>query len=331
MTKRSIILLAAFFFVNNIQVQAREATPLRLVQTIPLTNVEGRIDHLAIDFKRQRLFIAALGNDSVVVIDLKAGKQVRTLHGFHEPQGILFISEINRLIISNGGNGICQILDGDSFDVIQSIRLSDDADNIRYDTAKKQIYVGYGEGGLAVIDAITGKHLGDILLAGHPESFQLESSGPRIFVNIPTAKQIAIVDKEKNVVVAAWPVKNPQENFPMALDESHHRLFVGFRMPSKITVMDTESGQEIARLGTTGDCDDIFYDSEHRLIYMSCGEGFINVFKQEDADHYQPIAKIPTAPGARTALFIPELGHLYLAVPHRAGQNAEIRVYELQP
>jgi len=213
MTKRSIILLAAFFFLNIIQVQARDAAPLRLVQTIPLTNVEGRIDHLAIDIKRQRLFIAALGNDTVEVIDLKAGKQVRTLHGFHEPQGILFIPELNRLIVANGGDGTCLVLNGDSFDVIQTIRLSDDADNIRYDTAKKQIYLGYGKGSLAVIDAITGKHLRDILLAGHPESFQLESSGPRIFVNVPTAKQIAVVDREKKVVVATWPAKNVQENF----------------------------------------------------------------------------------------------------------------------
>jgi DNA-binding beta-propeller fold protein YncE len=330
MTKRSIILLPAFFFLNIIQVQARDAMPLRLVQTIPLANVEGRIDHLAIDLKRQRLFVAALGNNTVEVIDLKAGKQIRTLRGFHEPQGILFIPEFNRLIVSNGGDGTCQILDGDSFDVIQSVRLSSDADNIRYDAAKKYLYLGYGEGGLAVIDAMTAKHIGDIPLGGHPESFQLERSGPRIFVNVPTAKRIAVVDREKQVVVTTWLAKNAQENFPMALDESHHRLFVGFRKPPKITVLDTESGREITSLSTAGDCDDIFLDSIHSLIYMSCGEGFLDVFKQGNSDRYRIIAKLSTAPGARTAFFVPELGRLYLAVPHRADQGAEIRIYKIQ-
>jgi hypothetical protein len=330
MKKLSAILLAGLVGLA-VQAPASDAAPLRLVQTIPLANVEGRIDHLAIDIKRRRLFVAALGNSTVEVVDLKAGRQARTITGFREPQGILFIPELNRLVVADGGDGICRILDGNSLDVIRSIRLSSDADNLRYDPALRYLYVGYGEGGLGIIDAVTGAYLGDIQLAGHPESFQLEKSGPRIFVNIPSAAQIAVIDKEKRAVVAAWPLKDARANFPMALDEMHHRLFVGFRKPPRLMMFDAESGKTVATLGTVRDCDDIFYDPAHRRIYLSCGEGFLDVFERKEPDHYLKIAKIPTLPGARTALFVPELKLLYLAVPRRAHQEAEIRVYQIQP
>ena len=314
-----------------VKAEAQDATPLRLVQTFPLPNVEGRIDHMAVDLKGQRLFIAALGNNTVEVLDLRAGKRIRSITGLHEPQGVGFIPEFNKIFVANAKSGACEVFDGSSFKPIKSIKFSDDADNIRYDAAARRVYVGYGSGGGGIIDAATGDHLGAIKLEGHPESFQLEKSGPRLFANIPTSQKIVVVDREKRATITAWPTAGATANFPMALDETHHRLFVGFRKPAKLAVFDTESGKVVTNMDSAGDADDVFYDNSHQRIYISGGEGFLSIFQQDDADHYRAMTKIPTAMGARTSLFVPELSRFYLAVPHRGTQRAEVRVYEAQP
>ena len=324
-----LIFLMGMAMTRNLE--AEEAGPLRLIQTIPLRNVEGRIDHMAVDLKGERLFIAALGNNTVEIVDLRAGKHMETITGLHEPQGVGFVPEFNKIFIANAQSGACEVFDGSSFKRIKSIKLSDDADNIRYDAAARRVYVGYGSGGLGIVDAATGDQLGEIKLDGHPESFQLEKSGPRIFVNIPTSQKIAVVDREKRAATASWPTAGATANFPMALDETHHRLFVGFRKPAKLSVFDTESGKVVINLDSPGDADDIFYDGTRQRIYISGGDGFIGIIQQQDADHYKTLTKIPTASGARTSLFVPELGRLYLAVPHRGTQRTEIRVYEAQP
>ena len=324
-------LLLSVLVAPNITAQAQDTTPLRVVQTIPLPNVKGRIDHLAVNLRGQRLFVAALGNDTVEVLDLQTGTPTRTIRGFHEPQGVIVIPEFKKIIVTNGGTGAVDIFTGDSLNLRTSVKFPDDADNIRYDPATKYIYVGYGSGALGIVHAGSGERLGDIPLAGHPESFQLEKSGPRIFVNVPTASQIAVVDREKRAVVARWPFTEAQSNFPMALDDAHHRLFVGFRKPSRLIVYDTDSGQAVDALDSSGDCDDVFYDGAARRIYLSCGEGFIDVVEQLDADHYKTIAKVRTAKGARTSLFVPDLNRLYLAVPRYGNKDAEVRVYEVQP
>jgi DNA-binding beta-propeller fold protein YncE len=325
----SLISLMATTLIGDIK--AQETAPLRFVQAIPLPNVEGRIDHLAVDLKGQRLFVAALGNNTVEVIDLKAGNRVHTITGLREPQGVGFIPESNKLYVANAKGGACDIFEGATLKRVKSVKFSDDADNVRYDAAAGRVYVGYGDGALGVLDAASGDRIGDVKLDGHPESFQLEKNGPRIFVNIPTAQRIAVVDKEKRTVTAAWTTSGASANYPMALDEAHHRLFVGFRKPAKLIVYDTGSGKVVANLDSPGDADDIFYDSARQRVYVSGGEGSIGIFQQKDADHYDPVAKIPTAAGARTALFVPELNRLYLAVPHRGSQKAEVRVYEAQP
>jgi DNA-binding beta-propeller fold protein YncE len=324
--------LVALLTVSLVATQAEEKSiPLRLVQTIPLPNIEGRVDHLAVDLKGQRLFVAALGNNTLEIIDLHMGKRIHSITGLREPQGVIFIPELNKIFVTNGESGACDIFDGDSFKLAGRINFSGDADNIRYDAVTKYIYVGYGDGTLGIINTTNGKHIGDIKLEGHPESFQLEKNGRRIFVNVPTANHIAVVDREKRVVVSKWPLTDIQANFPMALDETHHRLFVGSRKPAKFIIFNTESGKLIADLESVGDPDDIFYDSLYKRIYVSGGGGFINVFEQSDVNHYKMVAKILTVSGARTSLFVPELNHLYLAVPRHADQRAEVRIYEIQP
>ena len=307
---------------------AEDAAPLRLVQTVPLTGVEGRIDHLSADVAGQRLFVAALGNDTVEVVDLRAGVRTRTLRGFDEPQGVAFIADAGKLFVANGATGAVSISDGKTLDPIGSVRFGKDADNLRDDAAHHQLYVGYGDGALAVLDTTSGKRTDEVKLAGHPESFQLEAAGPRVFVNVPDAAHVAVVDRATRRVVGTWPAKELRANFPMALDETDHRLFVGFRHPATLAVYDTESGKVVAAVDCAGDLDDVFYDGERKRIYATGGDGFLDVVAQRDADHYARIARLTTAPGARTSLWVAALHRLYVAVPHRGAQGAEIRAYE---
>jgi len=309
------------------RVDAQEGTMLQPVQTIPLPDVEGRMDHLAVDLQGHRLFVAALGNNTLEVLDLTAGTRLHTITGLHEPQGVVFLPESNTLVVTNGHTGTCELFDGTTFQHRSTITLASDADNIRYDVATHTLYVGYGAGALGLIDATRAQHRGDIPLQGHPEAFQLEQAGPRIFVNVPSAHHVAVVDRAARAVITTWPLQDAEANFPMALDETHHRLFVGVRTPPLLLVLDTASGKEMARVPTVGDVDDLFYDAPHRRLYIAGGAGSLRVVAQEDADHYTPVATIPTASGARTALWVPELSRLYLAVPHRGTQGAEIRVY----
>lgn len=318
---QSALAIAAFAADTN--------APLTLDKTIPLPNVEGRIDHMAVDVAGQRLFMAALGNNTVEVVDLKNGKQIESLPGFAEPQGIVYVPEFDRLFIANGSDGTCRILDGHSFKTVSTIEVGDDADNVRYDETAKKVYVGYGNGALAVIDAHTGAKGADIKLAGHPESFRLETGGTKIFVNIPGAGQIAVVDREKGTVAETWPLKDAKSNFPMSLDEVDHRIFIGCRNPATVLIYDTTaSNRLIANVPISRDTDDLFYDTRNKLLYVSCGGGSIEIIKQNGADNYQKLTTFSTASGARTSLFIPELKLLCLAVPHRGSQPAEIRVFK---
>jgi hypothetical protein len=191
--------------------------------------------------------------------------------------------------------------------------------------------VGYGEGAVTAIDTEDDKVLGEVKVEAHPEAYEVEKGGGRIFINVPDAHEIAVADWGRKEVVARWRPGEYAANFPMALDAGNHRLFVVTRRPAQLLVYDSSSGKMVAHVGVVGDADDIWYDARLRRLYISGGEGSISVIAQSDSDHYEPIAKIPTAPGARTSFFSPELGRLYLAVPHRGSQRAELRVYATAP
>jgi hypothetical protein len=329
--KRHLSFLFVILSLAAAATGAPPSAPLALQQTIPLTGVEGRIDHLAADPAGQRLFLAALGNSTLEMIDLHAGKVVHHVRDLREPQGVSYAPEVGRIFVGVGQGGTCDIFEGKSLALLQRVAGMADADNVRYDAGAKRIYVGYGNGALGMLDAATGKRLGDVRLAAHPESFQLEKQGKRIFVNVPRAHQVAVVDRERRSVVATWPVKGAAANFPMALNEADHRLYLGCRQPARLLILDTGSGKEIAGLAIGGDTDDLFYDAARQRLYVICGAGSIDVLQQKDADHYDAVAHIATAAGARTGLFVPDLGRLYLAVPHRGQQAAEVRVYVVQP
>src|SRR6266850_4607226 len=309
--------------------RARGGKPLRLIQSIPLAGVEGRIDHMVADSRRERLFVAALGNGTVEVLDLRSASRIRSLQGFREPQGLGFAESPLRLFVSNGGDGTCDMLDGATFQRLRTLRFTRDADNVRYDATANRIYVGYGGGALGIIDAQTGDSLSSIPLSGHPESFQLEKDGSRIFVNLPDISQVAVADRANGRVTTVWKIGPNRANYPMALDDAGHRLFVGCRNPATVIVLDTQSGQHLAAAPVDGDPDDMFYDPSRRRLYVTCGAGFVDVLDAERSDGLNMIARMPTANGARTALFVPELQRLFVAVPHRASQRSEIRVFDV--
>lgn len=307
---------------------AASGPDLKLVQTIPLPGAKGRFDHFAIDTRGHRLFVAALGNNTLEVIDLAAGKRLRSVPGMSKPTGVLYLAERDQILVANGDDGTLKIVSGADYRLLHNLAELDDADNVRLDPKTGLAWLGYGAGALGVIDPATLKVVGRIKLPAHPESFQLEPDGTRLFVNLPDARRIAVVDRAQQAVIGNWPMETFQANFPMALDAANHRLFVGCRRPPRLVVFDTVAGKPVADVAISGDTDDLFYDAARKRLYVSCGEGFIDVLEQRGPDSYVRISQIPTAPGARTSFFSSDLDRLYLAVPERGSQRAEIREYE---
>jgi hypothetical protein len=311
-------------------IAATYAQPFKLQQTIALPGVEGRIDHFAFDPLHERLFVCALGNNSVEVVDLHKGQRIHSITGLGAPQGVAYVSELDRLLVANDDCGICKIYDGKSFQQLGEVDLKDDADNVRYDEAARKIFVGFGSGGIAIINASDGKQVGSIKLSAHPEAFELEKRGRRIFVNVPNSRDVAVIDRDQGKVVATWKTDLAFANFPMALDETNHRLFVGCRLPSKLLALNADSGDIVAKIDIAGDPDEVFYDSKRYRIYAICGAGKIDVIEQTDVNNYKTLTKIDTADGARTGLFVPERDTLFVAVPHHGPQRAEIRAYRVE-
>ena len=325
------VLLLSLISVSNVSFgQSGSSELLKLEATIPMANVQGRIDHLSIDLNGQRLFVAALGNNSLEVIDLKKNKQVNSVHGLAEPQGIAYIPSSNLVFVANGKDGSVRAFDASSWKMLESIPYGDDADNLRHDPSSGHIWVGYGGGALGEFDQ-EGTKLADIKLDAHPESFQLEKNGSRIFVNLPGSRKIAVVDRKTRAVVGSWGTGGPLANYPMAWDERDHRLFVVTRFPARLIVLDTVQGKRVATLPAIGYCDDVFYDERRHRIYAIGGEGGISVFQQRDADHYDELGRIQTVSGARTGFFSAEFDRLYVAVRKHDSQSAELRVYAPAP
>jgi DNA-binding beta-propeller fold protein YncE len=309
---------------------------LSLKMRIPLPNVNGRMDHLSVDQKGARLFLSALGNNTVEVLDLKGGQRIRTIGDLKAPQGVFYDASTNRLFVASE-DGTTKIFDGTTFQLLQTVKFEDDADNIRYDARSNRAIVGYGggkeirgrplsPGALAFVDS-SGKKSGEIAVDSHPESFQLEKAGTRLFVNIPDKKEIQVADVAKGMVLESWSIASAQ-NFPMALDEGHKRLFVGCRVPARMLVLDTTTGKTVATFEAVGDTDDLFYDVAKSRIYVIGGEGFVDVFQQKDADHYERTSRAAIPPGSRTGLFVPDMNTLFVSVPHRGAQGSEVLVYE---
>jgi hypothetical protein len=326
-----LIILIGFLSALTIGCQGQAVSGKQFLQfekEIAMPGVKGRIDHIDINIKAQIAYLAALGNNTVEVIDLKAGKIAGTITGLHEPQGVAYITRHNELFVANGGTGECAFYNAATLQKITSLKLSDDADDVRYDANADKIYVGYGSGGIAVIDGQSHKQTGDIKLPAHPESFQLDAKAAKLWVNLPGSGMIGVADLHQVKLIAKWSKLFPRANFPMAHDEEQHRIIVGYRLPARLIIYDGETGKEIFAAAMIGDADDLYWDAHSKSIYISGGSGAVNIFKQTGNTAYHQVANIPTRSGARTSLLVPELGILLIAARAEGEQNAALLIYK---
>lgn len=314
-----------------------EEQPLRLVRTIALPDLPGRIDHLAVDVRGKRLFLAALEKNTVEVIDLRAGVVVRSIAGFAKPQGILYLAPRRRLFVASGKDGAIRAFDGGALTPAGSATVSLGADAIGYDALTGQIYIGSGggdankiRGDLTIFDANLNR-LAALTTDAHAGGSIAESRGKRLFVLVPEKGQVMVLDRHTHAVLATWNVPDIEKDVAIALDERNHRLFLGVRTPASIVVLNNETGAVVARVPTAAMLDGLSFDPATRLLYTTGGEGFLDVTRQIDADHYERIARIPTGPIARTSLYVPEWRQLFVAVPRDGACGAELRVFETVP
>ncbi len=312
--------------------------PLRLVQTIPIPNVKGRMDHLEVDVHGKRLFVAGLENGTFEVIDLQTGKWTKSIPGFKKPQGAVYVPELNKLFLASGDDGMVRVFRGDTLQLLEPVQLEPGPNRIVYEPRTKTVYVGYGGkdagrdyGEVGIIDAVTDKHVGDIKITAHPSELILNKSGTRLFVFMSIANELQVADLDKRQVVATWPVSS-QRPGDAAFDESSSRLFIGTRTPPELIVMDSGSGKEVMHVPTAEAQDGVYFDSRRKRVYISggreVGDGFVYVYQQQGADQYEIIGKIPTRGGAGTSFWSPELNRYYVAAPGNDKGDAAILVYE---
>jgi DNA-binding beta-propeller fold protein YncE len=315
------------------QSQPRTVLPLQLEEQIPVPGVAGRLDHFTADVKRKRLIVSALGNNTVEVIDTFAGKVTHSIKGLAEPQGPLYVPDVDKLYVANAEDGKVRVYDGATYTLRKTIDFGTDPDNMRYDAASKKVFVGFGEedGGIAMIDPATDDRVGEVYkTGGHPESFQVEASGKHIYVNVPDAGNVVESIDRKTGAVTKWPMKDLRGNYAMALNEEDHRLYTVSRKLPMLVVFNTETGSEVARMPAAGECDDVFFDASRKRIYEIGGEGSISVFQQDDPDHYELLANVPTGIGIRTGFYFAKRDRFYVGVPAKGNEPAQVWTYEAE-
>lgn len=342
MTKRFWIsaLLAAFWLAPAVRIMA-QTQPLRLVQTIPLPGVHGRIDHMDVDIKGQRFFVAGLENGSLEVVDLRAGKWMRSIPGFKKPQGIAFVPALNKIFVASGDDGKLRVFRADTLALLDTLPLDLGTNRVTYDSRKSNLYVGYGGkdagkdyGEVGIISAKKGKHLADVQVAAHPSELLLDQSGDRLFCFVSISSKIQVIDTRKRKVIATWPVSSERPG-DGAFDATSNRLFIGTRKPPQMIVMDAATGKEVSSLPTVDGMDGVYFDAKRRRVYVSGGRdaetGFVFTYQQKDADHYELIDKLPTRQGAGTSLWVPELNRYYVAAPAHDAEDAALLVLQAEP
>jgi hypothetical protein len=333
--------------------------PLKLVQTISLPGVDGALDHMAIDLQRERLFIPAEQHGTVEVLDLKTGNRVRTISAARWPSTVIYHQQSNQIFVSDRADGTCKVFNGDTYELVKSIRLAVGADNAAYDAPNHSLYIAAGgrHAGmpytlLAIVDAFTGEHAGDIQVdSTNVQAMAFESSGPKMYADLADVNKIAVIDREKRTVLTTWPLTPQcQKPYALALDSAHHRLFVGCRLfatqaewwqPGKMVVVDTDSGKVLIAFDAGGGADEMFFDAASQRIYLQGYEGIADVWKEIDPDHYESIGKIQGGVHGKTSLLVPELKRYYVAVSEHQDvirgiqggkvEEAYLEVYEVQP
>jgi DNA-binding beta-propeller fold protein YncE len=310
---------------------AADGSSLEPVRTIVLKGRAGKLDHLALDGKRERLFLANTANGTLDVVDLKTSKLLKQVVGQTGIQGVAYAADLDKVFVGLGSGGLCNVFDGNRYAPLKTIKFADDADNVRYDATRKLVFVAHAEKALGMVDAQTYGVKTDFKLPGSVEGFQIAPGAPRLYLVIPSPSQVAVIDIDKAEIVANYPLKLAAEGHPLVIDAANKRVFIGCRQAPKVVVMDSETGKEITSIDIPADIDDLHYDARRKQLYASCGEGFLAVIKQTDADNYAVVEKIPTVKGAKTSLFDPDTGMLYLAVPRQPGKpGPEVQVYKVR-
>jgi WD40 repeat protein len=338
---RISLALLTLFLASLVGLSAQDKESLRLVQTIPMPNVKGRIDHMDVDVKGKRLFVAGLENGSLEVIDLQAGKWSKSIPGFKKTQGIAYVPSLNKVFVASGDDGMLRVFRGDTLELLNAIKLDLGPNRVAYDPRAEVVYVGYGGkdagkdyGEVGIIDAKTDKHLGDVKVEAHPAELLLDKSGKTLFVFVSTASKVQVVDTKKRQVVSTWSVSS-QRNGDGAFDEKTYRLFIGTRTPPQMIAMDSRTGKEVANIPTVEGMDGVYFDAAHKRVYVSGGRdndvGYVFAYQQRDADHYETMGKISTTSGAGTSFWSPELNRYYVGAPAHGNEEAAILVFEPQP
>jgi DNA-binding beta-propeller fold protein YncE len=326
--------LAAFAFIILLAIPANSqpVAPLTLQRTIALPGIAGKFDHFAMDLAGHRLFVAATGNHSVEVIDLKTGMVDQSITGLGKPHGLVWAESTSSLYVADGSLAELRVYKGSPLKLAGAIKLSDDADDMVHDDAHHRLYVGHGgssaavPGRVAVVDTTTFTLIDNLPVATHPEALDIDAPGRRIFANIADSSEVAVIDGAINTVAAHWKLNNVSDNVPMAYDARHQRLYVACRTPATLLALDATSGVELSRAATGDGADDLFYDASLGRVYVISGAGEVDAF-DVSGTALKPFGVTPTAPGAKTALFVPAESALYVGVPSTGGKPAEIRVY----
>jgi DNA-binding beta-propeller fold protein YncE len=324
-------------------VLAQGKAPLRLVRSIPMRGFEGcDFDHFDADIRGNRLFLAAEDHNTVEIFNLRTGKHLRSISGFEHPHAIVFLPDSNRFIVTDGGKafGRCNLLSGDTYQIIDTIKLPPGADNAVLDPRTKYCYVenhGSDPSGnsnlLSIIDTKDFKHIGDITLPGrNSQAMAIEHSGKRLFINLAATNEVGTVDLQTRRVIARWPVPGASVQDALALDEANHRVFIACRKPPRFIAFDTETGKVLANLPCVAVNDDMFYDAAHKRIYVM-GDGTTSVFAEQDPDHFEHVAEIPTGFQGKTGLLVPELNRVYIELSGKAKPKAKLvlMIFDIQP
>jgi hypothetical protein len=335
---RGMILVAMFFALTASAWAQGKA--LQLSQTIPLPELhDGDFDHFAVDLHGNRLFVTAEENSKVLVFDLHTNKLIHTITDLKGPHAMLFREDLKKLFVVDGGLPACKIYNSDTYEPITSIKLLNDADSMSYDPTTKYLYIVNGGREahipyefISIVDTTTDKLLTEMKIdSDHLEALAIEKSSSRMYVSITGHAAIGVIDREKRTLLETWSIADQgSQNTPLALDEPDHRLFTVTRKPGKFLALDTNTGKVVFSTPTVNHADDLTFDERMKRIYIA-GDGFLDVFKQRDPDHYDLMERIPTRFRAQTGFLIRELNTYYVAVPHHGDKVAEIRLYKVLP
>lgn len=326
-------ILSIFVVLLSFAAHSAGSQPFNAQRTIQLPGVTGKFDHFAIDLAGNRLFAAATGNHSIEVIDLTSSKVVQSIAGLGKPHGLAWVASTGSLYVADGALAELRVFRGEPLKLAGTIKLSDDADDMVYDEANRLLYVGHGGSDaanparIAVVDTTHFVLVANLPVATHPEALDIDPEGQRIFANIADAKKVAVIDAGKNAIVTDWNLAGCADNVPLGYDTGHHVLFVACRTPAVLIALDAVTGKEFSRVPTAGGADDLFYDAGLNRVYVIGGAGEVDAYRLDAAKTLQAIGSVQTAPGAKTALFVPSQAALYVGFPSTGGDPAEIRVY----